>query len=263
MSLLYSFLKTVFYSLICYMVLFMAVLPFLLIPDGVYPNLLSSILIKESAFLIAGIIIIIVAKHYSIYKPVNFKLLKSIKYYLVTVFVILSFCCILDLCDIIDVKLYEVASLSAFVKFLIYCIVPTFFIGFGEEFLFRWFLLNRLKSFLNIKTAIICSSLIFCIGHNWNLPNMLSAFTAGSLFALIYYKTDSIFNCISIHSAWNFGQRFFFEGMSEFPYDGQRFLLLKIRDLNFYNWAEFFLGITILVIFILIGRKYCNNNNAL
>lgn len=249
--LFYSFFKILFFAIICYSIGVIAALPFIAIPESFYPNVLSSILIKESLFLIAGFIIIVFSKCFFIYSNINFRLSKTIIYYLSTLFVILIFCYILYLLNVIDVNLIKITSLYSFGKFLIYCTIPTFFIGFGEEVIFRWFLLNRLKTFLNTTTAIIVSSLIFCLGHNWNLPNMLFAFTGGCLFALIYIRTDSVFYCISIHSAWNFGQRFFFNGMSEFPYKAQRLILFDIKNIELYNWVESFLGVLMLTIFVI------------
>lgn len=249
--LIYSFFKIFFFIVICYSILAIAVVPFIIIPDSIYSNILSSILIKESAFLIAGLIIIIISKYALFYTNINFRLSKILIYYLSTLFVILIFCYILYLLGITEVNINKITNLSSFVKFLIFCTIPTFFIGFGEEFIFRWFLLNRLKTFLNTTTAIVVSSLIFCLGHNWNLPNMLFAFTGGCLFGLIYFKTNSVFFCISIHSAWNFGQRFFFTGMSEFPYNAQRLILLEIKDLDLYNWVEFIFCASVFIVFII------------
>jgi membrane protease YdiL (CAAX protease family) len=232
--------------------LFIAGLPFFLIPDSYYPNILSSILIKESLFLISGLIIILFSKYFSIYTNINFRISKTLLYYLTTIIITLVFCYILYLSGAIDVNINEISSFSSFGGFLIYCTIPTFFTGFGEEIIFRWFLINRLRTFLNINTTIVISSLIFCIGHNWNIPNMLFAFTGGCLFGLIYIRTDSVFNCIGIHSAWNFGQRFFFEGMSEFTYKAQRLFLFEIKDLSLYNWYEFIFCLLILSLFIIM-----------
>ncbi len=250
MILFYSFLKIVFFTVICYAILFIAGLPFFFIPDSYYPNLLSSIVIKESLFLISGLLIIISSKFLCFYTDINFRLSKTLLYYISTIFITIIFCYILYLLRVVDVELKTITNLSSFGKFLIFCTIPTFLTGFGEEFIFRWFLINRLRTFLNIEKTIIISSLIFCLGHNWNIPNMLFAFTGGCLFALVYLQTNSVFNCIGIHSAWNFGQRFFFEGMSEFKYDAQRLILLEIKNISFYNWVEFAFCLLILCIII-------------
>jgi membrane protease YdiL (CAAX protease family) len=248
----YSFLKVVFYTIVCYTLLLVAGLPIFLIPDSYYPNILSSILIKESIFLISGLVIIIFSKYFGIYTDINFRLFKTILYYILTVFVIIIFCYILYLLNVIDFNLLKITSLNSFGKFLIYCVIPTFFIGFGEEFIFRWFLINRLRTFLNKTSVIIISSLIFCLGHNMNLPVMLFTFTGGCFFALIYLQKNSIFYCISIHAAWNFGQRFFFNEMSEFTYNAQRLLLLDIKDRVYYNWIEFFYCLSIFAVFAIV-----------
>lgn len=251
---LYSFFKVIFFAIICYMVMLIAAFPFILIPDNYYPYTLSLILIKESSFLISGVIIIISAIYYSVYTKINFRLFKTVLYYLSTLFIIVIFGCILYLLGVIDVNFYSVTSFSSFGKFLIYCTIPTIFIGFGEEFIFRWFLFNRLKTFLNTKTAIVLSAFIFCLGHKWILPNLLFAFTGGCLFSLIYSRTNSIFSCISIHAAWNFGQRFFFSGMSFLPYKAQRVVLFNIKNLDLYNWMEFSFCALVFSLFVLFYK---------
>ncbi len=246
-----SFFKILLYAIICYSVLFIIEIPIFFIPESIYPNALISILVKQSLFLFSGFTIIFISKYYSFYSNINIKFSNTIFYYFIAILVIFTFCYFLKLIDAAQFITFKVTSLTSFGKFLIYCTIPTFFIGFGEELIFRWFLINRLKTFLKTYTAIVISSLIFCLGHNWNLPNLLFAFTMGCLFGIIYVRTDSIFYCISLHSAWNFGQRFFFIGMSEYSYNAQRLLFFKIKDIDYYNWLEFIFGISILVAFVI------------
>jgi uncharacterized protein len=247
----YSFLKVFFFASICYLIILMVAYPIIYIPDYIFHNDLILILTKQSFIIISGLIFIFVSRSYSFYAEIKFNLSKTIAFYLVTILAVAIFCSILYLIGIADFTVFKITNVQSFFYFLIYCTIPTFFIGFGEEIIFRWFLYNRLKKFLKNFSAIILSSFIFCIGHNWNLPNLLSAFVAGCFFSLIYCYTNSIFYSISIHSAWNFGQRFFFEGMSEYTYKAQRYVLFDLKDKQMYNWSEFILWVLILFLFIL------------
>ena len=249
--------KVFLYTIICYSILLLVALPFVSTIKREISNNLTLILIQESSFLISGFIVIIISKLYFKETLIIFKPLRALVYYLSILFLIVIFCWILYIFDIVDFVFYKIININSFEKFLIFCAIPTLFIAFGEEFIFRWFLLNRLKTFLNTNTAVVISSLVFCLGHNWNLPNMLFAFTGACLFSMVYIYTNSIFNCIGIHSAWNFGQRFFFEGMSDFSYEAQRIVLLDIKNIDKYNWAEFYLFAVLLISFLIFfNYKY-------
>jgi uncharacterized protein len=258
MNSFYSFLRIIFFAGLSYLVLVTVAVPLYYIAEILFHNELVIILIKQSALLFSGGIIIFIFRDNNHQLLTGFKLPGILATYFVTIAVALSFFLVISFFDIVSFTIYKISDYSSFFKFLIFCTVPTFFTGFGEEIIFRWFLYKKLKVFLGNLTAILVSSLIFCIGHNWNLPNLLSAFTAGCLFAVIYHITDSISIPICIHSAWNFGQRFFFSDMSEYSYDAQRLVLLKVNDLKEYNWSEFFL-----ITFILIGVVVYYRDNIL
>lgn len=85
-------------------------------------------------------------------------------------------------------------------------------IGFIEEIIFRGFLFKSLEK-EGINSAIIITSLSFGIGHIINLINgapifstiiqICYAITGGYLFAIILYKSKSIWPCIITHSLIN------------------------------------------------------------
>lgn len=68
---------------------------------------------------------------------------------------------------------------------------------FLEELLFRGVLFNRLKIRIGIIPAILLSSAIFAVGHEFG--GMLSAFVFGICMCIIYLKTDNILMTMSIH----------------------------------------------------------------
>ena len=66
-----------------------------------------------------------------------------------------------------------------------------------EELVFRGVLFNRLKIRTGIIAAMIISSAIFAIGHEFG--GMTSAFLFGMCMCIIYLKTDNILMTMSIH----------------------------------------------------------------
>lgn len=66
-----------------------------------------------------------------------------------------------------------------------------------EELLFRGVLFNRLKIRTGIVAAMIISSAIFAIGHEFG--GITSAFLFGICMCIIYLKTDNILMTMSIH----------------------------------------------------------------
>ena len=87
-------------------------------------------------------------------------------------------------------------------------------VGFLEEIIFRGFLFNAMKKD-NLKVAIVVSSITFGIGHIINLINgsgadlinnllqVVYATSAGFMFVMIYYKTNSLIPSIITHGIFN------------------------------------------------------------
>lgn len=87
-------------------------------------------------------------------------------------------------------------------------------VGLLEELIFRGLLFNAMRQ-NNIKAAVIVSSVTFGIGHVINLvngsgaellPNLLQvlyATTAGFMFVMIYYRSESLLVCIGAHGLFN------------------------------------------------------------
>lgn len=66
-----------------------------------------------------------------------------------------------------------------------------------EELVFRGVLLNRLKLRIGIIPAILVSSFLFGIGHEFE--GMISAFLFGICMCILYLKTDNILIPITVH----------------------------------------------------------------
>lgn len=66
-----------------------------------------------------------------------------------------------------------------------------------EELSFRGVLFNRLKIRIGIVPAMLASSLLFALGHEFG--GMLSAFLFGMCMCVLYLKTDNIFVPMTVH----------------------------------------------------------------
>lgn len=66
-----------------------------------------------------------------------------------------------------------------------------------EELIFRGILFNRLKIRIGILPAIVLSSFLFAIGHEFG--GMTSAFVFGMCMCVLYIKTDNILMSMSVH----------------------------------------------------------------
>ena len=87
-------------------------------------------------------------------------------------------------------------------------------VGFLEEIIFRGLLFNAMRKD-SLKAAVIVSSVTFGIGHIINLingsgaeliPNLLQvvyATSAGFMFVMMYYRTNSLLGCIIAHGLFN------------------------------------------------------------
>lgn len=66
-----------------------------------------------------------------------------------------------------------------------------------EELVFRGVLFNRLKIRAGILPAMLISSFLFAIGHEFG--GMISAFVFGMCMCVLYLKTDNILMGMSVH----------------------------------------------------------------
>lgn len=81
--------------------------------------------------------------------------------------------------------------------FMFSAIASIIFAPILEELIFRGVLFNRLKIRVGIIPAMLVSSFLFAIGHDFG--GMTSAFLFGICMCILYLKTDNIFITISVH----------------------------------------------------------------
>jgi membrane protease YdiL (CAAX protease family) len=85
-------------------------------------------------------------------------------------------------------------------KYLIYFAGAVLIAPFGEELVFRGYLLNLWRARLGAWRAIIFSTLLFGSLH-WQ--NTVFATTLGFVFALVYLRYDSLWPGICLHALYN------------------------------------------------------------
>jgi uncharacterized protein len=97
---------------------------------------------------------------------------------------------------------------------LLLFVVMIFFVGLGEELVFRFLLQDRMKARMGTWTAIILASFVFALMHSGysSLTFILYVFLIGMVFGVSYERTRSLAFVALLHGAINF---FLF---SVFPY---------------------------------------------
>jgi membrane protease YdiL (CAAX protease family) len=76
-----------------------------------------------------------------------------------------------------------------------------FFVGLGEELLFRGFIQNDLSRLFGWRWGLFLSSLLFAIMHlTWrSVPELFFVFAAGFIFGWLYLKTKGLYLPIVVH----------------------------------------------------------------
>lgn len=95
--------------------------------------------------------------------------------------------------SVLDIDSVDVAPGA----FLFTAITSIIFAPVLEELIFRGVLFNRLKIRVGIIPAMIFSSLLFGIGHDFG--GITSAFLFGMCMCILYLKTDNILVPMSVH----------------------------------------------------------------
>ena len=91
---------------------------------------------------------------------------------------------------------FTLESMDSF-TFLLEAISSIIFAPILEELIFRGVLFNRLKIRTGVIAAMLISSTIFALGHEFG--GIISAFLFGMCMCIIYLKTDNILMTMSIH----------------------------------------------------------------
>lgn len=98
--------------------------------------------------------------------------------------------------------MFPVFELKNLLKDFIYM---TFFVGIGEELLFRGLIQNDLVKIFGLRQGILGQGFLFGIMHmTWRSPlEIVFTFFAGLLFGIIYHKTGTLTAPIMFHGVNN------------------------------------------------------------
>lgn len=89
--------------------------------------------------------------------------------------------------------------------FTLLFVVMVFFVGLGEEVVFRYILQTRLQASVGIIAALSISSLVFALMHSGysSLPYMAYVFGVSVMLGVIFYRTNSLAFVSLIHGTLN------------------------------------------------------------
>ncbi len=118
---------------------------------------------------------------------------------------------------IIEISTGDVIDLSSFdglrgswINYLIMIALMWVVAGFGEEFVYRGFLIKQAAILLGDTNkawlaALILSSFLFGYGHSYQgISGMISTGTIGFLFGLVFWKhKDGLITCILFHGFYD------------------------------------------------------------
>jgi uncharacterized protein len=84
--------------------------------------------------------------------------------------------------------------------------VMVFFVGLGEEFVFRYILQTRLEGAVGVISAILISSVAFAAMHSGyhSIPYLLYVFCVALVLGVLFYRTKSLAVVALIHGTLNF-----------------------------------------------------------
>lgn len=100
----------------------------------------------------------------------------------------------------------EPATAQFYLKFLLRDLVyMIFFVGLGEEILFRGLIQNSLKKVMGRRWGIFLAAVIFSVMHmTWrSVPELGFTFLVGLAFGIFYEKTGSLIGPIFMHGVGN------------------------------------------------------------
>lgn len=142
-------------------------------------------------------------------------------------------------------------------------------VAYGEELVFRGFLIRKLQLKYSAITALIVSSIIFTIMHlandNLSLMGVFDLFIAGIMLGAIFLYTKNLWMVIGLHFSWNFVQSHL--GFNVSGLDSYSIVETQYAEQNLLNGGAFgFEGsilstlaqLVILITLYLLFRKQSN-----
>ena len=99
----------------------------------------------------------------------------------------------------------EIMEGSMKINPLLYSLTVYLVAPIAEEFVFRGFIQTRLRTVMNVFSAVLLSSALFGLTHliTGSLPTVMFAFVGGIIFGITYEKLGSLLPVIVIHIVGN------------------------------------------------------------
>ncbi len=119
----------------------------------------------------------------------------------------------------VRIEFFEFTGIE-FAQTLAFSVFTYTVVGYGEELLFRGYILQSFAEGTNKLIAMLTISILFGFAHSQN-PNVTpfsiaNIVLAGIWLTVAYYKTNALWLPIGLHFSWNFTQGFIFS----FPVSG-------------------------------------------
>ena len=131
-------------------------------------------------------------------KEILYVFLLNIIFAFLFMFFISSLDIIFGLTDPTWISIWDIDTVDIDSTILIFDLITSIiFAPIIEELFFRGVLFNRLKIRTGLVPAMIISSILFAIGHDFG--GIISAFLFGICMCILYLKTDNILVPMSIH----------------------------------------------------------------
>lgn len=191
-----NLIKTLIPILIIYILNYLIIFILSLIYISLNNNNLEQFINEYLPYLLIPyfILVILIIKHKYKYKT---KKIKPSQYYL-SFYLGVSLSTFLNMVIFLIIEKNTVVTTSLITSIISSSIVGPIF----EEYIFRYYLLNSLKTFNNTKISILIGTLIFAIVHT-SLINIIYAFILGLFLNLTYHKYNNINTSIILHVGAN------------------------------------------------------------
>ena len=124
---------------------------------------------------------------------------------------------------------------------LIFSIVGFLAVAYGEELVFRGYILSKLLTKYSAKYSLVFSSLIFALFHlgndNLSVMGFIDLVVAGVMLGAFFLYTKNLWMAVGLHFGWNFFQTHL--GFNVSGLDSYSMIETTIVENNLLNGGDF------------------------
>jgi membrane protease YdiL (CAAX protease family) len=124
---------------------------------------------------------------------------------------------------------------------LIFSIVGFLAVAYGEELVFRGYILSKLLTKYSAKYSLVFSSLIFALFHlgndNLSVMGFIDLVVAGVMLGAFFLYTKNLWMAVGLHFGWNFFQTHL--GFNVSGLDSYSMIETTIVESNLLNGGDF------------------------